>query len=91
VDAALQTGALSIIALYLRRIAGAPSRGFALTPAGRKQNGEISGRREKMMAAWRAGIRRTIPVIAVRHLRYRAVESYWQACFSRHFGPGPRM
>ena len=33
----------------------------------------------------------TIQVIAVRNLRYRAAEPCRQACFSRHFGPGPRM
>src|SRR5262249_35233262 len=36
--------------------------------------------------------RGAVQAAAVRNLPYRGtVESRWQACFSRHFGPGPRM
>src|SRR5215813_9470056 len=34
---------------------------------------------------------RLVQVIELHNQRYRTAESRWQACFSRHFGPGPRM
>src|SRR5262249_28107349 len=58
-----------------------------------RKSAEIYGPVGKADATWPPAPppQRSAQVIEVRNQRYRTAESRWQACFSRHFGPGPRM